>query len=54
MDLHESRELVKATMRYVARLKLAYPALDEHDLYRMVYEVSHRRVEEARDVSRNR
>jgi hypothetical protein len=54
LDLRESRELAEATMRYVASLKLAYPDLDERDLYRIVYEISHQRVEAARDVGRNR
>ena len=54
MDLHESRELAEATMRYVASLKLAYPGVDERDLYRIVYQASHQRVEAARDVGRNR
>lgn len=52
--LYEDRELVEATMRYVARLKLAYPTLDERDLYRTVYEISSQRVGEAQETNRNR
>jgi hypothetical protein len=54
LDLRESRELGEATMRYVASLKLAYPDLDERYLYRIVYEISHQRVEAGREVGRNR
>ena len=54
LDLHESRELTEATMKYVAGLKLAYPTLNERDLYELVYEVARQRVEEAQKVSRDR
>lgn len=54
LDFHESRELVEATTRYVARLKLVYTALDERDLYETVYEISSRRMEEAREANGNR
>jgi hypothetical protein len=46
-DPGKSRELEEATMKYVARLKLAYPDLNERDLYELVLQIARQRVEEA-------
>ncbi len=46
-DLYEGSELEEATREYVARLKDAYPSINEQDLYRLVLDVARRRVEEA-------
>jgi hypothetical protein len=46
-DLHESSELEEATREYVARLKNAYPRINEQDLYELVYEIARQRVDEA-------
>lgn len=42
----ESGELEEATREYAARLKRAYPDLDEQDLYDLVIQIARRRVEE--------
>ena len=43
----ETGELEEATREYVARLKEAYPGINEQDLYALVYEIARQRVEEA-------
>lgn len=50
MDPYEGSELQKATKDYVARLKDAYPGINERDLYDLVLTVGRRRVEEAGGV----
>ncbi len=45
--LYEDSELEEATREYVARLKDAYPGINEQDLYRLVLDVARRRVEES-------
>ena len=42
-----SSELEEAAREYVARLKEAYPGINERDLYALVYEIARQRVEEA-------
>ncbi len=50
-DASSSREpLEEATREYVARLKEAYPGINEQVLYDLVYQIALRRVEEAEGV----
>ncbi len=50
-DASSSREpLEEAAREYVARLKEAYPSINEQVLYDLVYQIALRRVEEAEGV----
>ena len=46
-DPGKSRELEEAMIKYVARLKLAYPGINQRDLAELVLQIARQRVEEA-------
>ena len=46
-----SREpLEEATREYVEKVKEAYPNINERELYELVYQIAHRRLEDAEEI----